>query len=117
MLNTFVACARNSSVRDSCSGITFVKAISNTLVPGPIMLLRRAVPYWQVEGLANAAVLNHSPIDGCDSCTASPATTSARRAHRSGSGEAVLGVPKRQLPQIIRRKFLCLIKARKAALR
>ena len=44
MLKMLVACARNSSTRDSFSGKIFVNAISNTLLPGPMMLLRRALP-------------------------------------------------------------------------
>ena len=39
-----VACARNSSTRDSFNGMIFVKAMSKTFVPGPMMLLRRASP-------------------------------------------------------------------------
>ena len=61
----FVACARNSSTRDSFNGKTFVNAMSNTLLPGPMMLLRRASPYVPVGGARNAAVLNHSAIEGC----------------------------------------------------
>ena len=43
MLKMLVACARNSSTRDSFRGTIFVKAMSNTLLPGPMMLLRRAM--------------------------------------------------------------------------
>src|ERR1700683_2839314 len=78
MLKMLVACARNSSVRDSFSGMILVKAMSNNFVPGPMMLLRRASPYWLVGGAANAAVLNHSPIVGCDKLTDWPGTMLAR---------------------------------------
>src|ERR1700733_7744229 len=79
MLKMLVACARNSSTRDSFSGMIFVKAISNTLLWGPIMLLRRASPYVPVGGIANAAVLNHSRTDGFARLTGCPGTRFGRR--------------------------------------
>ena len=78
MLKTFVACARNSIIRDSFMGMTLVNAISNTLLPGPMMLLRRASPNCPVCGVVNAAVLNHSRIEGSDRLTFCPGTTSGR---------------------------------------
>ena len=68
MLKMLVACARNSSTRDSFSGMTLVNAMSNTLVPGPMMLLRRASPYCPVGGATKAAVLNHSAIGRIAKC-------------------------------------------------
>src|ERR1700678_3102877 len=64
-------------MRDSFNGTTFVKAISNTFVPGPIMLLRRASPNGPA-GAVNAAVLNHSPIEWFARLTDCPGTTSGR---------------------------------------
>ena len=58
------AAARNSMVRDSFSGMSLVNAMSNTTLPGPIMLLRRASPNSPVGGVTKAAVLNHSARDG-----------------------------------------------------
>src|SRR5215469_8040991 len=79
MLNTLVACARNSRVRPSFSGITFVRAMSNSLEEGPMMLLRRASPYWPTGGLTKAAVLNHLGIEGFEIRTDCPGTTFGRK--------------------------------------
>src|SRR5580658_5303473 len=78
MLKMLVAWARNSSKRDSFSGKIFVNAISNTLLPGPMMLLRRALPYCPVGGATKAAVLNHSAIEGFVRLTDCPGTRSGR---------------------------------------
>ena len=43
------------------------------------MLLRRASPYCPVGGTANAALLNHSPIDRLAKLTDCPGTTSGRK--------------------------------------
>src|SRR5580658_6199854 len=77
MLTMLVACARNSRTRDSLIGITLVSAMSKTLLPGPMMLLRRASPYGPA-GNANAAVLNHFAIEGFEMLTDCPRTTSGR---------------------------------------
>src|ERR1700742_3421188 len=77
VLKTFENCARNSRKRVSLSGKILVNDISNSRVPGPSILLRRASPNTPV-GATNAAVLNHSAIDGSDTVTGSPGTTSAR---------------------------------------
>src|ERR1700693_2473256 len=58
--------------------MTFVNAISNTFEPGPMMLLRRALPNCPVGGATNAALLNHSPIEGFDRLTDCPGITSGR---------------------------------------
>src|SRR5271154_2228042 len=78
MLKMLVACTRISSKRDSFMGKIFVNAISNTLLPGPMMLLRRALPYSPVGGATNAAVLNHVAIEGFGRLTACPGTRSGR---------------------------------------
>src|ERR1700693_2436208 len=70
--------ARNSTIRISPKGNNLVNAISNDRVPGPSMLLRRALPYWPTGGAVNAAVLNHSPMEGSASVNDCPGTTSAR---------------------------------------
>src|ERR1700758_2914016 len=79
VLKMFVDWARNSSTRDSFNGKTLVNAISNTWVPGPMMLLRRALPICPVGGAAKAAVLNHAPIDGFELWIDCPETKSGRK--------------------------------------
>src|SRR5208282_169847 len=78
MLKMLVACARNSSTRDSFRGKIFVNAMSNTLLPGPMMLLRRASPNCPGGGATNAAVLNQSVMDGLAKLTDCPGTKSGR---------------------------------------
>src|SRR5215467_8166272 len=73
-----VTCARNSKTRDSFSGMIFVNAMSNTLVPGPTMLLRRASPYCPAGGATKDPVLNHFLIDGLEILTLCPGTRSGR---------------------------------------
>src|ERR1700722_8521168 len=52
--------------------------MSNTLVPGPMTLLRRTSPYVPAAGATKAAVLNHSPIDGFAKDTVCPWTKFGR---------------------------------------
>ena len=55
--------------------MSLVIAMSNSTWPGPMMLLRRAFPYWPVGGVTNAAVLNHSLMLGFEMLTGSPVTS------------------------------------------
>src|ERR1700694_2149844 len=77
VLNTFENCARNSRDRDSLRGKILVNDMSNNRLPGPSMLLRRASPNGPA-GATNAAVLNHSAMDGSGTVTGWPGTTSPR---------------------------------------
>src|SRR4029078_3088001 len=77
VLKIFENCALNSRKRVSLRGKILVNDISNNRLPGPSMLLRRASPNWPA-GATNAAVLNHSAMDGFDTVTNWPGTTSAR---------------------------------------
>src|SRR5215813_10281482 len=79
ILKTLVACARNSSTRDSFKGNTLVIAISQLIVEGPITLFLRASPYWPEGAATNAPVLNHSAIEGFPSAIGSPGTRLGRR--------------------------------------
>src|SRR5579864_4087132 len=75
VLKIFVADARSSTTRDSFNGITLVSAMLNTRVPGPVMLLRRALPNCAGGGAINAAVLNHCATVGSEMPTGNPVTS------------------------------------------
>src|SRR5450631_18683 len=49
--------------------------MSNSTSPGPMMLLRRALPYCPGGGATNAAVLNHSLMLGFGTLTGDPVTS------------------------------------------
>src|SRR6266852_8339367 len=90
VLNTFAACMRSSSARDSLIVMVLPKFMLNTIWPGPSMILRPASPnelpfgFAQVApdagvpepndgaGEQNAAVLNHWRVVGLTKGTGPP---------------------------------------------